>query len=102
MKRLAIVLALIIFGSFGVVSGQDRSSDTRSETASLAPVTWDRLVNAADEPQNWLMYSGTFDSKRHSGLDQVHNRNVHRLELSGPINSRRWIAPRRRHWSSTA
>ena len=86
MKRLAIVLALIIFGSFGfgsfgVVSGQDRSSDTRSETASLAPVTWDRLVNAADEPQNWLMYSGTFDSKRHSGLDQVHNRNVHRLEL---------------------
>ena len=68
MKRLAIVLALIIFGSFGfgsfgVVSGQDRSSDTRSETAS---VTWDRLVNAADEPQNWLMYSGTFDSKRHS------------------------------------
>ena len=86
MKRLAIVLALIIFGSFGfgsfgMVSGQDRSSDTRSETASLAPVTWDRLVNAADEPQNWLMYSGTFDSKRHSGLDQVHNRNVHRLEL---------------------
>ena len=83
MKRLAIVLALIIFGSFGfgsfgVVSGQDRSSDTRSETAA---VTWDRLVNAADEPQNWLMYSGTFDSKRHSGLDQVHNRNVHRLEL---------------------
>ena len=27
------------------------------------------------------MYSGTFDSKRHSRLDQVHNRNVRRLEL---------------------
>ena len=27
------------------------------------------------------MYSGTFDSKRHSGLEQVHTRNVDRLEL---------------------
>ena len=86
MKRLAIVLTLIIFGSFGlgsfgVVTGQDQSSGTGSATPAFVPVTWERLVNAADEPQNWLMYSGTFDSKRHSRLDQVHNRNVHRLEL---------------------
>ena len=86
MKRLAIVLALSILGSFGlgsfgVVNGQNQSSGTGSETPAFVPVTWERLVNAADEPQNWLMYSGTFDSKRHSGLDQVHNRNVHRLEL---------------------
>ena len=79
MKRLFTVLSLIIIGSFGVVGGQDQSSGTA--TPAFVPVTWERLVNAADEPQNWLMYSGTFDSRRYSGLDQVHNRNVHRLEL---------------------
>ena len=48
---------------------------------SFTPVTWERLLNAADEPENWLMYSGTLDSQRFSGLDQVHNRNVGELEL---------------------
>ena len=47
----------------------------------LTPVTWERLLNAADEPENWLMYSGTLDGQRHSRLDQVHNRNVGGLEL---------------------
>ena len=50
-------------------------------TASFNPVTWERLLNAADEPENWLMYSGTLDSQRFSGLDQIHNRNVGDLEL---------------------
>ena len=47
----------------------------------FAPVTWERLVHAEDEPHNWLMYSGTLDSKRFSRLDQIHNRNVAGLEL---------------------
>ncbi len=81
MKRFAIVAVLLVFESAWLVGAQDQSSDTGRETASFIPVTWERLVNAAEEPQNWLMYSGTFDSKRYSGLDQVHNRNVHRLEL---------------------
>lgn len=79
MKRLSIVLSLSLFGLGGVATGQVPSSEI--ETSSFEPVTWERLVNAEEEPQNWLMYSGTFDSKRHSRLDQVHNRNVNRLEL---------------------
>ena len=79
MNRLSLVLSLFLFGLGGVASGQVRSSEI--ETSSFEPVTWERLVNAEEEPQNWLMYSGTFDSKRHSRLDQVHNRNVNRLEL---------------------
>ena len=90
MKRFAIVPAVLAIGalwsmapigSVEVVIGQGRSADTGAETASFAPVSWERLVNAADEPQNWLMYSGTFDSQRYSRLNQVHNRNVQRLEL---------------------
>ena len=48
---------------------------------SFSPVTWERLLSAADEPENWLMYSGTLDSQRFSRLDQIHNRNVGKLEL---------------------
>ena len=75
MRRLAYVL--VLFASVQLVSGQ-QSGDV---TPQLRPVTWDRLVNAADEPENWLMYSGTLDSQRFSGLDQIHNRNVGELEL---------------------
>jgi alcohol dehydrogenase (cytochrome c) len=80
MKRRALVVALLGCAHFAV--GQERTSDIGGGmTPSLTPVTWERLVNAADEPENWLMYSGTLDSKRFSGLDQIHNRNVSRLEL---------------------
>ena len=49
--------------------------------AGLSPVTWERLVGAADEPHNWLMYSGTLDSQRFSRLDQVNRDSVADLEL---------------------
>ncbi len=34
-------------------------------------VTAERLLNAEDEPQNWLMYSGQYHSQRHSRLTQI-------------------------------
>lgn len=77
MKRFVFVVAL--FASVQLVIGQE--SDSNIATPSLSPVTWERLVNAADEPENWLMYSGTLDSQRFSGLDGIHNRNVGGLEL---------------------
>ncbi|HEX5430660.1 MAG TPA: PQQ-dependent dehydrogenase, methanol/ethanol family [Bryobacteraceae bacterium] len=47
----------------------------------FAQVTFDRIVNAAKEPQNWLTYSGTLKSQRHSSLAQVNTQNVKNLEL---------------------
>ena len=44
-------------------------------------VTFDRLLNADQEPQNWLTYSGTYSSNRHSLLDQIIPSNVDDLEL---------------------
>jgi len=75
MKRLATILVLIALALPATTLAQD------DEGPSLRPVTWERLLNAADEPENWLMYSGTLDSKRYSRLDQIHNRNVGNLEL---------------------
>ena len=77
MKRFVFVVAL--FASVQLVTGQESSPNIA--TPSLTPVTWERLVNAADEPHNWLMYSGTLDSQRFSRLDNIHNRNVGGLEL---------------------
>src|SRR5271170_8239382 len=49
--------------------------------ASLsAQVSFDRLVHAADTPQDWLNYSGGFLSQRYSPLDQITPGNVQNLE----------------------
>src|SRR5690242_20349101 len=39
-------------------------------------VTFDRIVNSAKEPQNWMTYSGDYSGKRFSALDQLSVINV--------------------------
>jgi alcohol dehydrogenase (cytochrome c) len=46
-----------------------------------AQVSSDRLLRAADEPQNWLTYSGSYMSQRYSALRQLDTSNVKNLEL---------------------
>ncbi len=77
MKYFAILLVLTGFSS-QLPAQQLREAPV---TPAFTPVTWERLVNAADEPENWLMYSATLDSQRHSRLDQVNTGNVAELEL---------------------
>ncbi|MGD0760464.1 MAG: PQQ-dependent dehydrogenase, methanol/ethanol family [Candidatus Sulfotelmatobacter sp.] len=44
-----------------------------------AQVTFDRLLNSAKEPQNWMTYSGDYLGRRFSALDQVNTANVRTL-----------------------
>ena len=78
--RLAALLALVVLASAG----------------GLAQVTYDRLLRAADEPQNWLTYSGGYMSQRHTTLKQIDPSNVKNLEL-------KWILPNQVFgaWQST-
>jgi len=46
-----------------------------------AQVTFDRILNADKEPQNWLTYSGNVKGQRHSGLKQITPANAKNLEL---------------------
>jgi alcohol dehydrogenase (cytochrome c) len=46
--------------------------------------TFDRIKAAAENPANWLTYSGTYNGQRHSHLSQIARSNVGRLRL-------RWI-----------
>src|SRR5947209_9728453 len=45
-----------------------------------AQVLNDRLLRAAAEPHNWMMYSGTYASQRYSALSQINPSNVKNLE----------------------
>src|SRR5712691_1607919 len=47
-----------------------------------AQVTFDRILKAKQEPQNWLTYSGGIYSQRHSELTQITPENVKNLELA--------------------
>ena len=46
-----------------------------------AQVTYQRIANSADEPNNWLTYNGSYMSQRHSLLDQIDKTNIDNLEL---------------------
>ncbi|HEY4364301.1 MAG TPA: PQQ-dependent dehydrogenase, methanol/ethanol family [Bryobacteraceae bacterium] len=63
MRFMALGMALVI----GTAWGQG--------------VTFDRLLHADREPQNWLSYSRTIDGERYSPLAQITPANVKNLEL---------------------
>src|SRR5258708_26929316 len=44
-------------------------------------VSFERLLGASEEPQNWLTYSGTFRSQRHTLLTQITPANARDLEV---------------------
>jgi alcohol dehydrogenase (cytochrome c) len=49
--------------------------------AARADVSYERLLRAASEPQNWLTYSGSYASQRHSALHEIKPSNAANLEL---------------------
>ena len=57
--------------------------------ASLpAQVTYDRLLHAGNEPQNWLTYSGTYLGQRYSQLSQITAANAKDLGLEWIFQAR--------------
>ena len=77
MKRLTILLSLVVFNP--VFAAEDPFETVM--TPAFSPITWERLLNAGDEPENWLMYSGTLDAQRYSQLDEINTSNVTEMEL---------------------
>jgi alcohol dehydrogenase (cytochrome c) len=48
-------------------------------TPSLAQVSFERILNAPNEAQNWLTYSGDYSGRRFSALTQINTDNVKTL-----------------------
>src|SRR5262252_6967130 len=70
MMRLVLSFALAAAVATAVVFGQT------SATVSTA-----RLINAQNEPQNWLMMNGDYGSTRYSKLTQINKDNVKDLRM---------------------
>src|SRR5450432_1741654 len=49
--------------------------------ASAAEVTYQRLLNASAEPQNWLMRMGNYSNWNHSALSTINRSNVANLKV---------------------
>jgi len=69
-----LLLTLLALGALSLPSGVS------------AQVTYERILDAANEPENWLTYNGTYSSQRYSRLDQITRDNVDDLEL-------KWMLP---------
>jgi len=52
------------------------------------PVTFDRILRANQEPQNWLTYSGNLSGHRHTLLTEITPANVKHLELQWVFQTR--------------
>ncbi len=67
-----------------VDAGQAVGNSTLAKIVGEAPpvtdgLTYERILNARSEPQNWLTYYGAYDGQRYSPLDQINTENVKRL-----------------------
>ena len=60
-----------------------------ASTQLLAQVPYQRILRAASEPQNWLTYSGNYNSQRYSALTQINRQNVSQLRPAWMYQIRR-------------
>jgi quinohemoprotein ethanol dehydrogenase len=58
------------------------ADDPGTLPVSESVVNTERIMDAADEPGNWLTHGGTYNELRFSELDQINRENVDRLGLA--------------------
>src|SRR5678815_2689232 len=64
----------------GYLLAQGRGGPINRE-APVTNVPFERILKSNQEPQNWLSYSGSMMSQRHSGLTQITPANAKDLSL---------------------
>src|SRR4051812_27762057 len=86
-KRQMGGFAMSHHGAFRVGFAALAGASMLALTASMAAAQYkmtvnrDRLVNAQNEPQNWLMMNGDYGSQRYSKLTQINRDNVKNLRM---------------------
>jgi alcohol dehydrogenase (cytochrome c) len=58
------------------------AATTALTPARAADVTFDRVLNASKEPQNWLTYYGNYQGHRFSSLNEINTDNAKNLKLA--------------------
>jgi glucose dehydrogenase len=69
--------ALILLASWSYAQIKPPSTDPSRNSTTFVPVTQEMLINPS--PDDWLMYSRTYDAQRFSPLKQISRENVGQL-----------------------
>ena len=75
MRTWSVRLAIVVVAALAALSLQGQGPEAQG------PVTYERLLKAAQEPGNWLMYSRTYNGWRYSSLNQINAQNVKNLHV---------------------
>ena len=70
MRRISIAVTLAVLAAVSV--------SPRAQVSRFTPITTEMLVNPS--PDDWLMYSRTYDAQRFSPLKQITRENVGQLK----------------------
>src|SRR4029077_1876179 len=81
MVKVSCSLVLAILLATCVLT-YSQTAPTGANSTKAANVTFDRILHADQEPQNWLTYSRTLSGERYSPLTQITPANVKGLELA--------------------
>lgn len=73
--RILAVLAFVLLIGRGAEAAEPPAA------AAGPGVSYTDLLNAAEQPGQWLSYSGQYSSQRYSRLDQINDANVHDLRV---------------------
>jgi alcohol dehydrogenase (cytochrome c) len=81
MRSVVYVLLSVVF------LVQRPAAQGPTDAVPAPDVSFERLLAASEEPENWLTYSGSFMSQRHSRLTEIDPDNVKALELKWTFRS---------------
>ena len=84
MSTKNVFASLLTIAMLSACGGSDAPVDTASEPGmapenGAAAVDMARLMNAAEEPEMWLSYGGSYDETRHSSLASVNGDTIQEL-----------------------
>jgi len=63
--------AFLLLSITGLVWAQGGGRGNQNKEAPVTPVPFNRILQAKQEPQNWMTYGGGYNSNRYSELKQI-------------------------------
>ena len=87
MSNNKVFVSLLATGLLAACGGSDVPSDSSIDSSvaaapTVAAVDTGRIMNAAEEPEMWLTYGGSYDETRHSSLASVNGDTIQDLGVS--------------------
>jgi quinohemoprotein ethanol dehydrogenase len=87
MSNHKVLVSLLATAVLAACGGSDVPSEVSADTSTaavpaVAAVDTGRIMNAAEEPEMWLTYGGSYDETRHSSLASVNGDTIQDLGVS--------------------